>query len=393
MKRPHDATYIHPGEFVPGLRLQLTAMVLVLLVAVGIGMATSAATAQAAGRFGVVLHPAADLPDGGLAARAARGNVASMRIQFYWPLIQRDRSHCSPESPSLLSPSGCDWAVTDQAVARAAKQGIEVLPFFYGTPPWLRPSGAGDGSSPVASREARAKWRGFVKAAAQRYGPNGVFWDTYPGPTVPIRTWQIWNEQGSATKWGPRASPREYSTLLNLAHAAITEVDRDARLMLGGLFGTPPSKESLSAWRFLSRLYDIEGIKAKFDQVAIHPYSGNLYGIKYQMNKVRRVMDANRDRRTKLAVTEIGWGSGRPSGGELHKGLKGQKRMLQRSFRLFNNRRRSWKLGTIYWFSLVDVRDCSFACNHFDSESGLFRGDGDPKPVWRAFTRFTGGRP
>ncbi len=162
------------------------------------------------------------------------------------------------------------------------------------------------------------------------------------------------------------------------------------------MFGTPFNTRSLTAWKFLDRLYDVKGIKTKFDRVAVHPYSPDLRGIKYQMDKMRKVMEANGDRRTKLAVTEIGWGSGKPyQNSFLLKGLEGQKRMLQKSFGMFNARRRDWKLGTVYWFSMIDAAHCGDSCTYWDTSSGLFRaGDAvDPKPAWRAFTKFTGGRP
>ncbi len=381
------------------------AVLLVLLATVGMGMAARAATAEAA-RFGVALHPAAQLPGADQFARMDRGKVASVRFQLYWHDIQKSRSDCSPVSTpsgSLLStPNGCDWADTDQVVAQAAQKGLRVLPFFYGTPEWLQPNGATDASSPVATAEARAKWKAFVRAAAQRYGPNGAFWSSYAGPALPIRTWQIWNEQNSTAKWAPRPSPKDYSTLLELAHTAITGVDPDARLMLGGMFGTPfRGRPSLTAWEFLDRLYDVKGIKGKFDQVAAHPYSENLRGIKYQVHELRRVMEAHRDRKTKLAVTEIGWGSGRPDGDGyssfLLKGLKGQSTMLRKAFGLFNDRRRSWNLGVVYWFSLTNVRECGTpsGCPYWEDSAGLFRAGepADPKPAWRAFTRFTGGKP
>ncbi len=380
------------------MRLKLTAVVLALLVSVGIGLATGAASAQAGARFGVGLHPLSELPSAAEFAAMDRGRVASMRVQLYWPHIQRTPSNCSAADPEgLLATNGCDWSATDQVVRGAANAGIRVLPFFYGTPGWLRFAGGGDASSPVASAEARAKWQELTRAAAQRYGPNGVFWSTYPGPAQPVTTWEIWNEQNSKSKWAPRPSPKDYSTLLKLAHTAITGVNPDARLMLGGMFGTPnASKDSLSAWRFLDRLYEVKGIKSKFDQVAAHPYAEDLRGIKYQLNKLRRVMDANRDRRTKLAITEIGWGSDKSQAPHtLNKGLKGQRDMLQKSFGLFRERRRSWNLGTIYWFSLSDVGNCQTSCDYWDTSSGLFRSGEplDPKPSWRAFTKFTGGTP
>jgi hypothetical protein len=106
------------------------------------------------------------------------------------------------------------------------------------------------------------------------------------------------------------------------------------------------------------------------------------------MRRIRGVMRRHRDASTALWVTEIGWGSQRPDRFGLNKGLRGQKRMLARSFRLILRHRRAWHVGRLIWFDLRDPPRNRGGCS-FCTSAGLLRHGGKPKPAWRAFKRFT----
>ena len=104
---------------------------------------------------------------------------------------------------------------------------------------------------------------------------------------------------------------------------------------------------------------------------------------------VRRVIADNHDD-AGLLITEFGWGSQNdPHAVSFERGLGGQARQLRRAYRSLIAARRRLKLRGVYWFSW---KDATGGCRICDS-TGLFRlGAGfDPKPAWKAFTRFTGG--
>ena len=69
-----------------------------------------------------------------------------------------------------------DWSSFDRAVELAANHGLRVLPFVWGTPPWLSEF---PGVEPVTPHELLA-WRSFLRRAALRYGPCGEFWAKIP---------------------------------------------------------------------------------------------------------------------------------------------------------------------------------------------------------------------
>jgi hypothetical protein len=89
-------------------------------------------------------------------------------------------------------------------------------------------------------------------------------------------------------------------------------------------------------------------------------------------------------------LSEVGWGSEKPSRRwPLNKGVRGQKRMLKKSFRLVLHKRRAWHVKRLFWFDWRDpARGQGHYCSFCDS-AGLLRHNHRPKPAYRAFRRFT----
>ena len=53
---------------------------------------------------------------------------------------------------------------------------------------------------PVETPWQRSAWATFLRDGAERYGPDGSFWVEHPDvPYLPIRTWEIWNEENIVT--------------------------------------------------------------------------------------------------------------------------------------------------------------------------------------------------
>ena len=52
--------------------------------------------------------------------------------------------------------------------------------------------------------------------------------------TLPIRVWQILNEQNSSKYFAPKVDVKKYAKLLKAASAAIYQQDRKADVVLGG---------------------------------------------------------------------------------------------------------------------------------------------------------------
>jgi hypothetical protein len=326
--------------------------------------------------------------------RLKGGGVDSIRIPIEWGGVQ-------PVKGGPLN-----WGGSDVVIAKAATAGIEVLPFLTGAPTWAVPSvfvpGTGRTSKaparlPVSGASAGA-WSSFVRSAVARYGPNGSFWAENPGvPKRPIRAWQIWNE-ANFKYFVANPNPAEYGKLVKLSHTALKGSDPGAQLVLGGLFALPKGclskakpKRVWCATDFLDAMYaKTPGVKAKFNAVALHPYSYFYPELTPRIEEFREVLKANGDAAKGLWITELGWSSQPPTQTNLFaKGLAGQAAQLRGSFALLQRKQVAWKLKRVYWFSIDDQ---SGVCNFCDG-SGLFAQGFVPKKSWFEYVKFAGGTP
>ncbi|MGN6275462.1 MAG: beta-galactosidase [Solirubrobacterales bacterium] len=321
------------------------------------------------------------------AAYMKAGGIEAVRWPLPWAGIQ----------PTANGPY--NWGEFDQVVAVAARHGLQVLPFIYGTPSWL----AGKYQTmPLDSTRAEKAWAAFLEAAVRRYGPGGEFWDQHapgvvqyepaiPTPT-PIRSWQIWNEANFFYFAYP-ASPHRYIRLLKLSTPAIKRVDPTAKIILSGLFGEPTAKgaKGMPAAKFLESIYRTPGIKRYFDGVALHPYAVDAESLEEMVEALHEVTVKNHDR-VPLYVTEMGWGSQNDFNKvAFEQGIQGQVKELKAAYGYLLENRRRLDLKQVYWFSWKDAKG---ACSFCDSV-GLFH-EGvrfHAKPAWRAFVSLTGGRP
>jgi Glycosyl hydrolase catalytic core len=320
--------------------------------------------------------------------RLKAGGVDSIRLPISWGSVQ-------PVQGGIL-----DWSSSDAYVAAVVAAGLEPFPFLSTAPSWAVPVDRRFGSPaylPVRSGKQRSGWKSFVKGAILRYGPNGSFWAANPGlPKRPIRAWQIWNEPNFKYFVG-RPNPAEYGKLVQLSSAAVKAADPGAKVILAGLFSRPIEAtfkkrppQAYFAADFLDDMYaSTPGIKSKFQGVALHPYTGSWKNLPSRIEEVRSALKVHRDIGKGLWLTEMTWSSEPPrQGNSFAKGLQGQARELKGAFRLLRDNQRKWNLKRIYWFS---VNDYAGLCN-FCGGSGLFADGFVPKPAWRAYVQFAGGR-
>ena len=311
------------------------------------------------------------------------GRIGSVRWPLPWEAVQP-----SPGREYV-------WTGFDQVVATAARRRLRVLPVLGGTPRWLAPRPT---TLPVDSRRKRRGWVAFVRATVERYGPHGEFWREHRRgsgdfvPKLPVREWQIWNEANFFYFAWP-ASPVRYARLLKISNRAIKRVEQRARVILSGLFAEPSAKRpnAMHAVDFLERLYRVPGIARSFDGVALHPYAEDARTLRRITEELRQVMIDNRDRRARLYVTEVGWGSqNNPNLVSFEQGVRFQIREMRRAYRYLIDNRRRLNLDAVYWFTWKDVEG---GCNFCDSTGFFRRGNRlKPKRAWHAFVRISGGR-
>jgi hypothetical protein len=302
-----------------------------------------------------------------------QGVVSTVRIPIFWFQVEP-------------SPGEYRFADIDQAIANAADSGIRILPFVYGTPPWLNADSA---RPPLGTPTAERAWTSFLRRLVQRYGPNGDFWQGRASP-MPIRRWQIWNEPNFVLFWRPRPSPRGYARLLRISSRAIREEDPGAAIVTAGI---APVEAGMRPWGFLRKMYEVRGVRRDFDFVGLHPYAPHVGWVADQIRFIRDVMEEAGDGRKPLLLTEIGVASAGTYPNAFNKGLGGQASYLRQAFRLLLSKRRAWHIAGVDWFTWQDGLEADPHCV-FCEYGGLFDAAGTPKPAWWAFrSAVTGATP
>jgi hypothetical protein len=362
------------GGVMVGLRRGAQTVVSMLAIALVAATATDADAAPR-GFYGVSSQTHLEAGD---FQRMGKGRVGTLRSMLSWAGANPTQN------------GGYSWWAFDAIVADAARNGITVLPFVYGTPDWVakgldgRNCGSRCAIFAPRSDPARRAWADFVGAAAERYGSNGRFWSEHPDlPRKPIRAWQIWNEQNSKSFFRPKPSTKTYAKMLDAAAGAIRAGDRRAAVVLGGMAELAGSRKAVPGPKYLKKLYRRKGVKKNFDGLGVHPYGAKLGSVIGQVNRFRKAAKRARDPRAQLWITELGWGSA-SGGNPLNVGKKGQADRLKQAFRYFGRKRNKLNVKNVTWFSWRDskARVCEWC-----PKSGLFSKGFKPKPSWRAFKR------
>ncbi len=302
--------------------------------------------------------------------------VESVRLPLYWSLVQE-------KSPLVAE---ADWDGFDREVKLAAEADIRVMPFVWGSPEWAAPQVI---DLPVRSTWQRWGWSKLLREAVWRYGPNGSFWKENPElPFLPIRRWEIWNEENIVTFADP-VDPLAFAKLIRISGRIIHRLDRGAKVILGGFFGRPLQvPPNAASGDFLSRLYRARNVKRHFDGVALHPYVARAGAMGAQIENLRRIMRLHNDASTPIYVTELGWGS-RSGPTRWERGLYGQANQLSKAFAMLSAQRLRWRVGGVWWFTWTDEGGSCAFCR----SAGLLTEKRKAKPAWYRFNAWTGGDP
>ena len=372
-----------PSSRTPLTRLSLLGAILIAFSLLLTGLITPPAKAAPKAPNGMLGIVPQALPTRKDTRRMKAGGIDNMRLALAWNNVQS------------VNAKSFNWAVVDEIVKVAAREGMRVMPFLYGTPAWLSKRST---NMPVENKNQLDKWRAFVKAAVERYGSKGDFWEEGPYnelPKKPVHEWQIWNEANFHYFTTP-VSPAKYGRLLDASARVIHKTDPKAEVVVSGLFAKPKgaNRRAMDADIYIKRLVK-HSMNRSIDSIAIHPYSSDTADLESTMKEFRRAAIKAGLRKKSVQITEIGWGSG-PATNAFLKGSKGaQAQQLKSAFNYLVGKRKSLRLKNVYWFSWRDsdpkAQNCSFCYT-----IGLFayrKGNTlVPKPAWRQFVRFTRGK-
>ena len=207
-----------------------------------------------------------------------------------------------------------DFQFLDQAVATLAAEGMPMEITLTTTPVW-----AADGTDPEGctanirpKSEVFGDFAAYAAAVAQRYGPDGDFWDEHSGPRADLRSIEIWNEPNLNAAWCPEPQPEEYADMFVLAAKAIHAVEPDVTVVTGGLssvfddLGT--SATGLDANVFMERAMSHNPELGKLaDAIGFHVYAADVDGVEELVARFREGLDRLGLKQVPIEVNEVGW--------------------------------------------------------------------------------------
>lgn len=284
----------------------------------------------------------------------AETGVRWVRVDLPWNSVERQQGQR-------------DWTDLDRMTAAADERGIDVLALVAYTPQWARPGCDTDKCPP----DDPAEYADFLADAAARYGPDLV------------SAWEIWNEPNVDSFWAPEPDPEAYAALLARATAALRDVRPDAFIVSGGLSPAVSDGVDIAPLEFVERLYALQALD-DVDAVGIHPYSATALPLAegtekwntfLQMEQVHEVMARHGDGDKPVWATEFGVATGTS---DRSTSQEQQAAVIQQGFERLGDRTWPW-LGTLFVYSLRDSAD---DLEDWQSNFGLLRHDGEPKPAF-----------
>ncbi len=326
-------------------------------------LATSVTPAFAAKRkvpfgfFGTVFNIEADQASGADTARdqqmdlMARSGVESTRVFMAWPDIE-------PKQGTY------NWAHTDRVVTSASRHGISILGNVLATPTWASPKPNAVYPNRFPPKDPHL-YAGFMRTLIERYGPKGTFWAANPTvPKVPIRNWQIWNEQMAPWFWDSKPWAKSYVKMLKVTYKTIHRTDRHAKVVAGSLVGVG----NFTQWDGMRAMYKY-GAKRYFDVISVHPFSNVPTSAKASVirmleivQRVRAVMKKHHDGRKGIILTELTWPAaiGKVKKSQLL-GLEtttsGQRKRLKVGYSRLAKVRKKMHITHAYWFAWATPYD------------------------------------
>jgi hypothetical protein len=266
------------------------------------------------------------------------------------------------------------------------------------TPRWASSRPNAEYSARYPPRDQR-RFREFMRQLVLRYGPLGSFWAQNPGlPRVPVRWWQIWNEQMAPWFWAARPWAPSYTRLLRAGYRGIKGEDRRATVVAGSLVTIGP----YSQWAGMRDLYRA-GARRYFDAIAIHPFTDGSIPVSQSVERVveiirrvRRVMRARGDRRKPIILTELSWPAARGRVPRrrllgLETTRRGQAQRLRAAYLRLARERRRLGVAQAYWFTWASEYDANTPASDVTYRyAGLTRfrnGVFSPMPILDTYVR------
>jgi hypothetical protein len=277
--------------------------------------------------------------------------IGSVRLAFNWAKAQpyQTMADVPAGQRSRFTDIGgvpTNFSQTDQFVELATQRGLTLLPTILYTPSW----DAIDNPKGVDYPADPAPYAAYLTALVDRYGPHGSFWSAHPRlPRMPIREWQIWNEENLSYYWAQPFAPG-YAALLHAAHDAIKAADPGAKVVLGALTNF--------AWQSIGQLGDVPGSRSWFDIASVNAFTKKPADVILYLKLVRRALDTIHDGRTPLIASELSWPSAlgvTPDAYDFDTTEAGQAHNISLLLPMLGANRRRLRLQSFYYYTWISV--------------------------------------
>ncbi|WP_238554053.1 cellulase family glycosylhydrolase [Gordonia sp. KTR9] len=276
----------------------------------------------------------------------------AIRIPAKWNLIQ-------PSTSGNFS-----WARLDSAVNAARSSGLSILMNLEGPAPvWAQKPGANPFANGNAPADPAAFGR-FAHQVALRYASR-------------VAAWEIWNEPNLSHYLIPPTAG-EYVPLLRSAFNGIRTAGGNQPIVTGGLSSLRTETRDTT---FIADLYSL-GAKDYFDGIGVHPYTlpypitadprGGDGGGAAVLPTGRATMVTNGDAAKSMWITEFGQPTGNTPASTSE---------IAQSRIIIDAVNRANGLAWIAAIFIFTSRDLSTNPADDNSNFGLYRFDGSPKPV------------
>jgi polysaccharide biosynthesis protein PslG len=278
--------------------------------------------------------------------------VGSVRVAFDWAKAQPYQAMADVPAgqQSRFTDVGgvpTDFSQTDQFVELAAQRGLTLLPTILYAPSWDAVDNHKNGVDYPADP---GPFAAYATALVDRYGPNGSFWASHPRvPRMPIRMWQIWNEENISYYWAQPFAPG-YAALLHAAHDAIKAADPGAKVVLGALTNY--------AWQSIGQLNQVPGVRSWFDIASVNAFTKRPANVILYLKLMRRALDTIHDGRTPLIASELSWPSAlgeTPNAYDFDTTEAGQARNISELLPMLGANRRRLRLQSFYYYTWISV--------------------------------------
>ena len=271
----------------------------------------------------------------------------------------------------------------DALVEKADEHGVDLLLTVTDSPCWA------SSAPPSLKQGCDGEW---WDREVQRYAPvdAGDYADALAflvrryGDRV--AGWEIWNEPNSDTYFKSDDQPADYARIVRAAYPAAKAADRSATVIAGALAEAPPG--------FVEELFR-HGIGGHFDAFSVHPYAGDASPhdpltdgwVKNSFSRgvpaVREVLLRHGEDKP-IWLTEFGWSTSTIRDSEpWRNGVDERTQALYTEQALVKIR--EWPYVPVA--IVYELKDESDDRGDRNSNFGLLRHDGTPKPAYDAFRR------